>query len=50
VKRAKSSIIYTKKIILILRRARLNKEYISTKNRKNRSKTNKTRARDRTGG
>jgi hypothetical protein len=48
VKKAKSSIIYVKKIILIQRETRPSKEHILTKNRKNRSKTNKTRARDRT--
>jgi hypothetical protein len=32
----------------MLRRAKLNREHILTKNRKDRSKTNKTRARDRT--
>jgi hypothetical protein len=35
-------------MILMLRKIRLNKEYILTKNRKNRSKTNKTKVRDRT--
>jgi hypothetical protein len=49
VKKAKSSAMYIKKIILIQRGARLSKEHISTKNRKDRSKTNKTKARDRTG-
>jgi hypothetical protein len=48
VRKAKSSVIYIKKIILIQKEARPNKEYILTKNRKNKSKTNKTRARDRT--
>jgi hypothetical protein len=37
-------------MILIQRRARPNKEHILTKNRKNRSKTNKTKAKDRTSG
>jgi hypothetical protein len=37
-----------KKIILIQREARFNKEHILTKNRKDRSKTNKIKARDRT--
>jgi hypothetical protein len=49
VKKAKSSVIYIKRIILIQRNIRPSKEHILTKNRKNRSKTNKTRARDRTG-
>jgi hypothetical protein len=35
-------------MILIQRRARLNKKHILTKNKKDRSKTNKTRARDKT--
>jgi hypothetical protein len=48
VKRAKSSVIYIKRIILIQRRARPNKEHILTKNKKDRSKTNKTRAKNRT--
>jgi hypothetical protein len=48
VKKAKSDIIYIKRIILIQRKARLSKEHILTKNRKDKSKTNKTRARDRT--
>jgi hypothetical protein len=39
-----------KKIILIQIRARPSKEHILTKNRKDRSKTNKTRAKDRTNG
>jgi hypothetical protein len=50
VRRAKNSVIYVKKIILIQKRTRPNKEHILTKNRKDRSKTNKTRARDRTNG
>jgi hypothetical protein len=41
-------VIYIKKIILIQRGTKLNKEHILTKNRKDRSKTNETRARDRT--
>jgi hypothetical protein len=49
VKKAKSGVIYVKRIILILREARPNREHILTKNRKDRSKTNKTKARDRTG-
>jgi hypothetical protein len=36
-------------MILMLRGVRLNKEHILTKNRKNKSKTNKTKVRDRTG-
>jgi hypothetical protein len=48
VKRAKSSVIYIKRMILIQRKARLNKEHILTKNRKDRSKTNKTRAKNKT--
>jgi hypothetical protein len=40
--------MYIKRIILIQRRARLSKEHILIKNRKDRSKTNKTRARNRT--
>jgi hypothetical protein len=40
--------MYVKRIILMQRRARLSREHILIKNRKNRSKTNKTRARDRT--
>jgi hypothetical protein len=39
-----------RRIILMPRRTRPSKEHILTKNRKDRSKTNKTRARDRTGG
>jgi hypothetical protein len=35
-------------MILIQREARLSKEYILTKNKKDKSKTNKTRARDKT--
>jgi hypothetical protein len=50
VKKAKNGIIYVKKIILMQKRTRLNKEHILTKNRKDKSKTNKTRARDRTDG
>jgi hypothetical protein len=50
VRRAKSGVMYVKKMILIQRRARLSREHISTKNGKDRSKTNETRARDRTGG
>jgi hypothetical protein len=49
VKKAKSSVIYIKRIILIQKRAKSNKKHILTKNRKDRSKTNKTRARDKTG-
>jgi hypothetical protein len=37
-----------RKIILMLREVRLNKEHILTKNRKDKSKTNKTRAKDKT--
>jgi predicted nucleotide-binding protein (sugar kinase/HSP70/actin superfamily) len=48
VKKAKSSVIYIRRIILMLKEARLNKEHILTKNRKDKSKTNKTRAKDRT--
>jgi hypothetical protein len=40
--------MYIRRIILILKEARLNREYILTKNRKDRSETNKTRARDKT--
>jgi hypothetical protein len=36
-------------MILMSREARLSKEHILTKNRKDRSKTNKTRAKDKTG-
>jgi hypothetical protein len=43
VKKAKNSIIYIKKIILIQKKARLNREHILTKNKKNKSKTNKTK-------
>jgi hypothetical protein len=50
VRKAKSGVIYIKKIILIQRSIRFNKEYILTKNRKDKSKTNKIRARDRTSG
>jgi hypothetical protein len=50
VRRAKSGVIYIRRIILILRRARPSKEHILTKNRKDKSKTNKIRAKDRTGG
>jgi hypothetical protein len=50
VKKAKNSIIYIKRIILIQRKARPSKEHILTKNRKNKSKTNKTRAKDKTSG
>jgi hypothetical protein len=39
-----------KKIILIQREARPSREHILTKNRKDKSETNKTRARDRTSG
>jgi hypothetical protein len=35
-------------MILIPRKARLSKEHILTKNRKDKSKTNKTKARDKT--
>jgi hypothetical protein len=35
-------------MILIQRKARPNKEHILTKNKKDRSKTNETRAKDRT--
>jgi hypothetical protein len=42
-------VIYIKRIILIQRRARLSKEHILTKNKKDRNKTNKIKARDRTG-
>jgi hypothetical protein len=48
VRRAKSGAIYVKKMILIQRSIRPSKKHILTKNRKNRSKTNKTKARDRT--
>jgi hypothetical protein len=48
VKKAKNGIIYIKRIILIQRGVRLSKEHILTKNKKNKSKTNKTKARDRT--
>jgi hypothetical protein len=48
VKKTKSNIIYIKRIILIQRRARLSKEHILTKNRKNKNKINKTKAKDRT--
>jgi hypothetical protein len=50
VKKAKSSIIYIKKMILIQRRARFSKKHILTKNKKDKNKTNKTRAKDKTGG
>jgi hypothetical protein len=50
VRRAKSGAIYVKRMILIQRGARPSRKHISTKNRKDRSKTNETRARDRTGG
>jgi hypothetical protein len=50
VKRAKSSAMYVKRIILMQRGARPSKEHILTKNRKDKSKTNKIRARDKTGG
>jgi hypothetical protein len=50
VRRAKNSVIYVKRIILMQRKARPNKEHILTKNRKDKSKTNKTRAKDRTDG
>jgi hypothetical protein len=36
-------------MILMLREVRLSKEHILTKNRKDRSKTNKTRAKNKTG-
>jgi hypothetical protein len=48
VRKAKSGVIYVKKIILIQKRVRPSKEHILTKNRKDKSKTNKIRARDRT--
>jgi hypothetical protein len=44
----KSGVIYTKKIILMPRKTRPSKEYILTKNRKDKSKTNKTRAKNKT--
>jgi hypothetical protein len=50
VRRVKSGAMYIKRIILMQREARLSREYILTKNRKDRSKTNKTKARDRTSG
>jgi hypothetical protein len=50
VKRAKSGAIYIKRIILIQRDKRPSKKHILTKNRKDRSETNKTRTRDKTGG
>jgi hypothetical protein len=40
--------MYVKRMILMQRGTRLSKEHILTKNRKDRSKTNETRARDRT--
>jgi hypothetical protein len=40
--------MYIKKIILIQRGARPNKKHILTKNRKDRSKTNETKVKDRT--
>jgi hypothetical protein len=40
--------IYVKRIILIQKRARLSKEHILTKNRKDRSKTNETKAKNKT--
>jgi hypothetical protein len=42
--------MYIKRIILIQRGVKPSREHILTKNRKDRSKTNKTRARDRTNG
>jgi hypothetical protein len=48
VKKAKNGVIYTKRIILMLRRVRLSKEHILIKNKKDKSKTNKIRARDKT--
>jgi hypothetical protein len=41
--------MYIKRIILMQRGARPNKEHILTKNRKDRSKTNETKTRDKTG-
>jgi hypothetical protein len=49
VRKAKSGAMYVRRIILIQRRARPSREHISTKNGKDRSETNETRARDRTG-
>jgi hypothetical protein len=48
VKKAKNGVIYIKRIILIQRKARPSKEHILIKNKKDKSKTNKTKARDRT--
>jgi hypothetical protein len=48
VKRTKSNIIYIKRIILIQRRTKLSRKYILTKNRKDRSEINKTKAKDKT--
>jgi hypothetical protein len=48
VRKAKSSIIYIKRIILIQKSVRLNKKCILIKNRKDRSKTNKTKTKDKT--
>jgi hypothetical protein len=48
VKKTKSNTIYIKKIILILKKTRLSKEHILTKNGKDKSKTNKTKARNKT--
>jgi hypothetical protein len=42
--------MYIRKMILMLRKARPSREYILTKNRKDKSETNKTRARDKTSG
>jgi hypothetical protein len=48
VKKAKNGVIYVKRIILIQRGVRPSKKHILTKNRKDKSKTNKTKARDKT--
>jgi hypothetical protein len=50
VKKAKSNIIYIKRIILIQRRARPSKKHILTKNKKDKNKTNKIKAKDKTDG
>jgi hypothetical protein len=43
-------VIYIKRIILIQKDTRPSKKYILTKNKKDKSETNETRARDKTGG
>jgi hypothetical protein len=48
VRKVTSGIMYIKRIILIQKDVRPSKEHILTKNRKDKSKTNKTKAKDKT--